>query len=231
MKLRDLMTRDVITIGPDAALKEAARRMIESGVSGLAVTESDGSLVGIITEADFVATEADRRRKPPAGLLRFIYKEVELPTQERLVGDVMSTDLIVLGPAADHAEAARLMQSEGVKRIPVVGDDGRLVGLVSRSDILRVFARSDQEIIEEIQDHVMGQILWIEPKRVEIRSNEGNVVLRGRLETRSDADLLVKLTARLDGVVSVANHLDFEIDNTKLDMTSPPSWISTPKNW
>ncbi|MEX2252179.1 MAG: CBS domain-containing protein [Acidimicrobiia bacterium] len=231
MKLRDLMTRDVITVGPDASLKEAARRMLEGGVSGLPVTQGDGSLVGIITEADFVRTEADRRRKTSAGLLGFIYKEVELPSQERLVGDVMSTNLIVLGPEADHAEAARMMQSGGVKRIPVVGEDGRVVGLVSRSDILRVFARTDQEILEEIQGHLIGKVLWIDPKRVEIRSTEGNVVLRGRLETRSDAELLAKLTARVDGVVSVANHLDFETDNTKLETTSPRSWIGTPKSW
>jgi CBS domain-containing protein len=228
MKLRDLMTRDVITVGATAPLKEAARRMIEAGVSGLAVTEGD-SLVGIITEADFVATEADRRRKRPSGLLRLIYKEAELPSRERLVGDVMSTELIVLGPEADHAEAARLMVAEGVKRIPVVNDDGRLVGLVSRSDILRVFARSDHEIIEEIEDHIMRQVLWIDPKDVEVKSSEGNVVLSGRLGTRSDADLLAKLTARVDGVVSVASHLDFEIDNMKLDMSGPSSWMTMPK--
>lgn len=231
MKIRDLMTRDVITIDPDASLKEAARRMIEARVSGLPVTEDDGNLVGIITEADFVASEADRRRKTPAGLLRFIYKEVELPHEEVLVQDVMTTELIVIGPDADHSEAARLMQREGVKRIPVVGDDGELVGLVSRSDILRVFARSDQEIIEEIQDHIMRHVLWIDPECVEIRSSEGNVVLRGRLDTSSDADLLAKLSARVDGVVSVAAHLDFEVDNLKLEMASPPPGPWAPRHW
>jgi CBS domain-containing protein len=230
MKLRNLMTRDVITIGPDASLKEAARRMIEAGVSGLAVTESSGRLIGIVTEADFVTTEADRRRKRRAGLLRFIYKEVELPTQERLVRDVMSTDLIVLGPDADHAEAARLMEREGIKRIPVV-EEGRLVGLVSRSDIIRVFARSDKDIISEIEGHVMGDVLWIDPGRVEITCHEGNVVLRGRLETKTDADLLASLTARVDGVISVANHLDFEIDNTKLEVVAPPMGMGMPKGF
>jgi len=231
MKLRDLMTPDVITVGPDASLKEAARRMIEAGVSGLAVTLTDGQLVGIITEADFVATEADRRHKKRAGLLRLVYREVELPAHERLVRDMMSTDLVVLGPEADHAEAARLMEREGIKRIPVVDADGRLLGLVSRSDILRVFARSDQEIIEEIEQHVIGDILWIDPMRVNIQCSEGNVTLRGRLETRTDAELLARLTARVDGVISVANHLDYEIDNTKLEMTSPPLGLAVPRGW
>jgi CBS domain-containing protein len=225
------MTRDVITIGPEAPLKEAARRMIEAGVSGLPVTQGDGSLVGIVTEADFVATEADRRRKRPAGLLRFLFKEAEIPSQERLVGDVMSTDLITLGPEADHAEAARLMQTEGVKRVPVVDEEGRIVGLVSRSDILRVFARSDAEILEEIEGYVIERVLWIDPKRVDVQCIDGNVTLRGRLETRSDAELLAELTSRVDGVMSVANHLEFEVDNLKLDMTSLSQGIGAPRNW
>jgi CBS domain-containing protein len=231
MKLRELMTRDVITIGPEAPLKEAARRMIEAGVSGLPVTQADGSLVGIVTEADFVATEADRRRKRPAGLLRFLFKEAEIPSQERLVGDVMSTDLITLGPEADHAEAARLMQTEAVKRVPVVDEAGRIVGLVSRSDILRVFARSDAEILEEIERYVIERVLWIDPKRVDVQCIDGNVTLRGRLETRSDAELLAELTSRVDGVMSVANHLEFEVDNLKLDMTSLSQGIGAPRNW
>jgi CBS domain-containing protein len=225
------MTSDVITIGPEAPLKEAARRMIEAGVSGLPVTQADGSLVGIVTEADFVATEADRRRKRPAGLLRFLFKEAEIPSQERLVGDVMSTDLITLGPEADHAEAARLMQTEGVKRVPVVDEAGRIVGLVSRSDILRVFARSDAEVLEEIEGYVIERVLWIDPKRVDVQCIDGNVTLRGRLETRSDAELLAELTSRVDGVMSVANHLEFEVDNLKLDMTSLSPGIGPPRNW
>jgi CBS domain-containing protein len=197
----------------------------------LPVTQADGSLVGIVTEADFVATEADRRRKRPAGLLRFLFKEAEIPSQERLVGDVMSTDLITLGPEADHAEAARLMQTEGVKRIPVVDEAGRIVGLVSRSDILRVFARSDAEILEEIEGYVIERVLWIDPKRVDVQCIDGNVTLRGRLETRSDAELLAELTSRVDGVMSVANHLEFEVDNLKLDMTSLSPSIGAPRNW
>ena len=114
----------------------------------------------MVTEADFVTTEADRRHKKRAGLLR-----------------------------------------------------------------------SDQEIIEEIREHVIGDILWIDPERVDIKSVEGNVVLRGRLETRSDTELLARLTARVDGVASVANHLEFEVDNTKLEMISPPMGMGIPRNW
>jgi CBS domain-containing protein len=123
------------------------------------------------------------------------------------------------------------MQTEGVKRVPVVDEAGRIVGLVSRSDILRVFARSDAEVLEEIEGYVIERVLWIDPKRVDVQCIDGNVTLRGRLETRSDAELLAELTSRVDGVMSVANHLEFEVDNLKLDMTSLSPGIGPPRNW
>lgn len=228
MKLRELMTTDVITIGPEASLKGAARRMIEAGVSGLAVTDESGSLVGVITEADFVKNEAGRRAAKRARLLSWFTRDTEIPDTERNVGDVMTPDVITLGPDADHAEAARVMKKAGIKRIPVVGEGGELIGLVSRSDILRAFARSDGDIVAEIREHVMRKVLWIDPKLVDIVCEDGNVVLTGNLETRSDATLLVELTGRLDGVVSVNDRLTWTVDNTKVEMISPrpvgPNW-------
>jgi CBS domain-containing protein len=219
MKVRDLMTSPVISVGPKTSLKEAARRMIEAGVSGLVVTEDNGALAGVITEADFVKNESGRRAGKRARLLRWFWNGNEMPTTERLVSDVMTSDVITLDPDADHVEAARVMQRAGVKRIPIV-EDGAVKGIVSRSDILRAFARPDSDILEEIRDHVMGEVLWIDPRRVEVRSSDGNVELHGHLETKSDAVLLEDLTKRLDGVVSVNSQLTWEIDNTKLEMTT-----------
>ncbi len=222
MRVSDLMTTDILTVGPEASLKEAARRMLEGEISGLPVINDDGDLVGIITEADFMATEADRRVTRRAGLLRLFVRDAEIPSHERLVGDVMTTDVKVIGPESDHAEAARLMEKEGIKRIPVVAD-GRLIGLIARADMLKAYVRSDQEIIDEIQGHVMKDILWIDSRRVEIECVDGNVIVSGHLETKSDASLLIELTRRLDGVTSVSDHLTWEVDNTKLEMVSPPS--------
>jgi len=228
MKLRELMTTDVITIGPEASLKGAARRMIEAGVSGLPVTDESGSLVGVITEADFVKNEAGRRAAKRARLLSWLTRDTEIPDTERNVGDVMTPDVITQGPDVDHAEAARVMKKAGIKRIPVVGEGGELIGLVSRSDILRAFARSDGDIVAEIKEHLMRKVLWIDSRLVDIVCEDGNVVLTGNLETRSDATLLVELTGRLDGVVSVNDRLTWTVDNTKVEMVSPrpvgPNW-------
>lgn len=231
MKVRELMTVGLITIGPNASLKEAARRMIESGVSGLPVTDDARRLVGIITEADFVKTESGRRAGKRARLLRWFGREEdEVASAERLVEDVMTAEVVTLHPEADHVEAARLMRKAGVKRIPIVENDG-LIGIVSRSDILRAFARPDADIIDEIVSHVIGDVLWIDARRVEVRCIEGNVRLRGRLETKSDATLLEELTRRVDGVVSVDAKLSWEIDNTKLEMVSPPPGGLSRSNW
>lgn len=232
MKVSQLMTPKVITVGRGASLKEAARRMIEAGVSGLVVTDAGGALQGVITEADFVKTESQRRAGKRARLLRWLSREEPaMPDTERLVGDVMTSDVITLETEADHAEAARLMRKAGVKRIPIVDGDGRLAGILSRSDILRAFARADADIVAEIEDHVMGDVLWIDPKQVTMQCIEGNIVLRGRLETRSDVTLLEALACRVDGVVSMASHLDWEIDNTKLEMVPPPPGIPRRANW
>jgi len=227
MKVQDLMTPDVITISSDASLKEAARRMIEAGVSGLVVTDEAGMVEGVITEADFVKSEAGRRAEKRAHLLRWFTREEEAPSGEQLVGDVMTSDVISLPPEADHVEAARLMQESAIKRVPIVSD-GRLIGIISRSDILRAFIRTDEAILQEIE-HVMRKVLWIDPGRVKVTSIEGVVSMTGQLETKSDATLLGDLTRRLDGVVAVDEHLSWEVDNTKLKMTPPPPARQT--NW
>jgi hypothetical protein len=123
-----------------------------------------------------------------------------------------------------------MMEANRVKRLPVL-EDGAVVGLISRSDILRTFVRPDQEIVEEIRANVMRKVMWVDPERVAITCDDGNLVLAGNMETKSDVELLVELTKRLDGVASVESRLTWEIDNTKLEMTGalrPPYPL---RNW
>jgi predicted transcriptional regulator len=154
--------------------------------------------------------------------LRWLTHEPEIPVDEIKVGDVMTGDVITLDPEADHADAARLMEKARIKRIPIVEDDV-LVGIVSRSDIMRAFVRPDVEIVRELESHVIRKVLWIDPNSVRITCEDGNLTLSGQLETRSDAELLAELAKRLDGVVSVKSKMTWSIDNTKLEMAFPPS--------
>lgn len=228
MKVREMMTTDVIGIAPDAPLKKAAIRMMAADISGLVVVDDDGALVGVISEGDFIKTEAGRHANKRARLLKWLVPDEAFPDSDRKVSDIMTNDVITVTADADHVEAARIMGHAGVKRLPVVDEDGDLVGLVSRSDIVRAFARLDTDIVNEIRDRIMRKVLWIDAKRVEIVCQDGNVSLSGELETKSDAELLVSLTERLVGVVSVHDHLSWEIDNTTVEMIPP---VPAPPYW
>jgi CBS domain-containing protein len=117
---------------------------------------------------------------------------------------------------ADHTEAARLMESTGVKRLPVTNSDGRLVGILSRSDILKIFARADADISQEIRSEVIERILWLEPARLTVDVAEGVVTLEGTVPTKSDSRILEEMARRIDGVVNVsAERLRYELDDTK----------------
>lgn len=227
MEIRKLMTEGVITVGPDMPLKEAARRMIEARVSGLPVTD-DGRLIGVISEGDFVAAEGQRGFSR-AGLWQRLMGREEPRFKGSTVSEAMSRDVVTLTPDVDHAQAARTMRRNKIKRIPIVDHNGSLVGILSRADILRAFTRPDAEIRSEIRDRVMRKVLWIDPKLVDIQIDDGNVTMKGHLETRSDVELLEELVERLDGVVAVSSQLTWETDNTELRMVSGqrpfgPNW-------
>jgi CBS-domain-containing membrane protein len=213
MHVIDIMTSEVLTVTEDAGLKEAARRMLQAGVSGLPVVDDRGIVIGIITEADFVEAEAARswgrqRRR----LLGAVVGE-HRPALAKTVAEVMTRRPIVIDQDSDVTEAARKMAEHGVKRLPVVTPDGRLVGIVSRSDIVMAFARPDEVIEDEIRNDIVERILLLDPQTVDVVVSEGAVTLRGEVPNRSDARILEELVARLEGVIGVAAELRWSVDD------------------
>lgn len=213
MHVIDIMTSEVLTVTEDAGLKEAARRMLQAGVSGLPVVDDRGIVIGIITEADFVEAEAARswgrqRRR----LLGAVVGE-HRPALAKTVVEVMTRRPIVIDQDSDVTEAARKMAEHGVKRLPVVTPDGRLVGIVSRSDIVMAFARPDEVIEDEIRNDIVERILLLDPETVDVAVSEGAVTLRGEVPNRSDARILEELVARLEGVIGVAADLRWSVDD------------------
>lgn len=212
MKVGDVMTTEVITIGPDAPLKEAASLMVKSGVSGLPVVDDGNRLQGIITEADFVTAEANRswgrqRRRLLAGYLGE-FEEMSA----RTVGDSMTASPHTIDSDSTVTEAARRMTEIGVKRLPVVADDGTLEGIVSRADVMRAFARSD----EALQDEVVASfepVLAADGDRVTVDVQDGVVTLTGRVTYRTEARLLEELASRVEGVMSVFSEVAYETDD------------------
>jgi len=204
MRVLDIMTMEVLTTSPEASLKDAARTMVRAGVSGLPVIDDLGGLVGIITEADFLEREADRSQRR---LLNAMLKECDSVVDAETVGEVMTRDPVVIFPEASVTEAARVMAHNHVKRLPVVGPDGKLVGIISRADVVAVFTRPDDVIEDEIREDIVRRVLLIEDDTIDVSVKDGVVSVSGTVETATDARLLEELVRRIDGVVRLESHI------------------------
>jgi CBS domain-containing protein len=215
MRVLDVMTTEVVTVTPDDGLKAAARIMIEKGISGLPVVDADGRLAGIITEADFVKQEAGRSQQRYRRLLDALFGEREARPMGETVADAMTRHPVVVDKEARIAEAAREMADRGIKRLPVVDDDGRLLGIISRADIMKAFARPDEVIEDQVREDIIHRVLMIDREAVGVALDDGHVSLSGKVPTRSDARLLEELVRRVEGVVGVEADLAWDVDDTK----------------
>ena len=130
-----------------------------------------------------------------------------------IAADLMTTPAITTQGGATLAEAAKLMHDRGIKRLPVVDDAGRLVGIVTRGDLLQVFGRSDEEIRREIIDGVVIGDLWMDPAGLVVDVAGGLVKLSGQVDRKSDIGILTGLVRGLDGVVGVSSDLAFDWDD------------------
>jgi len=191
----DLMTTDVITVSRETGIGDAARLMFRNHVSGLPVTGPEGTLCGIITEADFLRLEVERH-EGTVGI-------------GETVGEVMSEGVVTTGPETEIYDAAKMMTFQDIKRLPVVDDAGRILGIISRADIVSVFTRPDDVIEDEIREDLIRRVLFIDPSLMEVGVSHGVVTFTGVVGTRNEARLLSELASRLDGVLRVESELSW----------------------
>jgi CBS domain-containing protein len=205
MKIRSVMSTHVVTISPETTLKDAAARLVRYGVSGLPVVDDAGRLVGVLSEADILAKEAGS--SPRDGMLAWLIGESPRPVLDaRTVADAMTSPALTIGPERTAREAAARMLAEGINRLPVI-EGNTLVGIVSRADLVRAFARSDTEIRREIETEVVKQILWLDPIHLDVDVADGVVTLSGTLDGEGDIELLREFVRRVPGVVTVQSNL------------------------
>ena len=215
MKIKDVMTTNVLTVPTGMTLKETAQLLGDRGISGLPVVDDDGTVVGVVSEADILYKERgpERRRGSMLGwLFNPATLESEAKLDARTAGEAMSAPPVTIGPNRPIGEAASLMLDESVNRLPVVDDSGSLLGIVTRADLVRAFTRSDAEIETEIRKELIGRTFWLEPDNLDITVTKGEVALAGEVDTKSDAELLPRLIERVPGVVSVESHLTWKIE-------------------
>ncbi len=213
MRVEDVMTNEVWTVQSDTRLKEAAEILTNRRISGLPVVDGENHVVGVLSEGDILFKETGGKESFFDRWLALPLAGLNEKLAARTVGEAMTAPPVTIGPKRSLAEAANSMIDEDVNRLPVVDDERCLIGIVTRADLVRAFVRSDEEVAREIREDVLRQTLWIEPERVTVVVEDGEVRLSGEVETKADAELIPSFVQRVPGVVSVLSKLRWPAEN------------------
>ncbi|MGW0705915.1 CBS domain-containing protein [Streptomyces sp. NPDC002643] len=204
----DVMTHTVTAVGRNATFKEIVRMMQDWKVSALPVLEGEGRVVGLVSEADLLPKEEFRDSDPDR------YTQLRRLSDLAKAGGVSAEELmtapaLTTRPGATLAEAARTMARARVKRLPVVNELGMLEGIVSRSDLLKVFLRDDEDLAEEVRREVVAYLFPPPGSAVRVQVHDGVVKLVGRVRDTSLVPVAARLVRAVEGVVDV----DFELES------------------
>ncbi|QNE73364.1 CBS domain-containing protein [Streptomyces finlayi] len=210
-----LMTREVVSVRRDAPFKEIARTLSQHRVTAVPVVDDGDRVVGVVSEGDLLRKTADASAPgdlPAVPDLKAWERSKAAGTRAE---ELMSAPAVCARPEWTVAEAARLMEVQGVKRLVVVEGDDRLVGIVSRRDLLGIFLREDADIRLEIVEDVLGSTLRLKPDSLAVEVRDGRVELSGRLPFRGMLPAIDRMCATVDGVVSVScARLTYDVDDT-----------------
>ena len=211
-RVSDVMTTSVVTVDRITPYQEIDRLLTEREISGVPVLKMGRQVAGVVSEADLLAAEDEAARK--ARLASAIGRRWRLRKRPHLsltADTLMTAPAVTIGPDATIPSAARLMNTHHIRRLPVIDEDGKLVGIVSRRDLLSVFLRPDQDIVHDVRQ-VLAELPVADPKDVIVTVKHGVVTLTGPMpsEPGQKQDLIplaLRLIWDIDGVVDVVNKL------------------------
>jgi len=212
--VRDVMTTEVITVDRITRYKEIARLMAGHKVSAVPVLTMGRHVAGVVSEADLLAAEdqtARRARTGRTGVLPWTRRQAE-QHPKLTAEELMTRPPITINPDAPIPRAAAVMRNNHVKRLPVVDPSGKLLGIVSRRDLLSVFLRPDAQIAAEVRE-LLTEIMFADPATITVAVHGGVVTLRGQPGEQDHRDLIpvaIRLIWDIDGVVDVVDKLGAE---------------------
>uniref|UniRef100_A0AAU2UX96 CBS domain-containing protein n=1 Tax=Streptomyces sp. NBC_00003 TaxID=2903608 RepID=A0AAU2UX96_9ACTN len=224
-KVGSVMTTEAVTARFATPFKEVAQLLSLHRISGLPVIDADDNVIGVISETDLLVREAEapgpgaRRRRfwPPR--MNPAARRAQAKAQARTAGQLMSQPPVCTHAENSIAEAARSMARHKVERLPVLDEEDRLVGIVTRRDLLQIFLRTDDEIRREVITEVLVNTLWLSPQTITVSVADGVVTLDGKLERRSEVPIAVNMTRQIDGVVAVLDKLAYHLDDSHIHPT------------
>jgi CBS-domain-containing membrane protein len=198
----DVMTTRVVSVRRDASVKEMAAMLRSSRISAFPVIDDAGRVIGVVSEADLlvkVAVQAEGTSMLAA--LRHFREDDK--TRGVTAGDLMTAPAVTIGPDAPVTEAARVMYDRRLKRLPVVNRAGRLVGIISRVDVLAVFSRPDEEIRAELEHQTLPDAVLTVPRSLEVEVSDGIVTFSGERPSDQDRKAILDAARHVQGVVAV----------------------------
>jgi CBS domain-containing protein len=217
MKVADIMTRDVITVAPKTPIHEAAKRLVDHGISGMPVVDESGALVGILSEGDLILRQKPRERIP---WWRFFFANAEELAREyqksagATVGEVMTREVISISPDLPVDAAAVVLDEHKVRRVPVVSG-GRLVGVVSRGDLVKALSKapspvalppSDAELVRQMKAAIAREA-WVSNRGIVVQAKDGVIAIWGLVGTEAEKSAIETMARSVPGCRSVQNQL------------------------
>lgn len=231
MKARDVMVAPVITASPNASVKSVAETLVRHRISAVPVVDEREGLVGIVSEEDLILKEAEPRLNDQPLIESRRHRRRRTKAAGSSASEVMTRRVVSIGPAASVEEAARRMAEQHIKRLPVVGENGRLLGIISRVDLLKVYLRDDGEIRQEVVDRAVMPSLQEGAQDVTVDVDGGEVILHGHVVRRSLAEGIADFARLIEGVVSVHNTIEWDQDDMQ---PGAYAWVGTvmpPERW
>jgi CBS-domain-containing membrane protein len=210
--VKDVMSTHVIAVRPAAPYKEMAAMLHDQRVSAFPVIDNDSKVIGVISEADLLTKEALEGTVPRT--LLSMQERVRKQTNALTAADLMTKPAVTIGPDETVTHAARLMFDKRIKRLPVTSEDGTLIGIVSRADVLSVYSVPDAQIEREVsQDLILGTFLC-DPAQFTVTVNEGVVTIAGTPETALVGRDIIDAIRHKEGVVAVRDRLHYPPNTT-----------------
>lgn len=228
--VREVMSSPVVTVRLTTPLKDVARLLVDNKVSGLPVVDVDGTVLGVVSEADFLIKEQGQdsvRHRPLARLIgdsrasRLQLDKVRATT----AADAMTGPAITIESNRPITEAARVMTQRKVNRLPVV-DGERLVGIITRADLVRAYARSDEELADMIREDVIKRALWLDPASFAVEVKDGIASISGHVDRKSTAEMVAHATSLVPGIVDVQTRISWAMDDSRIQ-PAPVDLVTT----
>lgn len=209
--VKDVMTSRVIWVRESTPFVAMAAALREYRVSAFPVVNDDGQVIGVVSESDLLAKEVlglDDEDDLAGKVEGILHRKQREKARGVSAGDLMSAPAVTVSPDDTVEHAAKLMYQRGVKRLPVVTDDGLLNGIVSRADLLSVYSRADDEIRAEADSEVA--LAEVDPETVQVAVRDGVVTLTGEAESEEAARRIARQVRHLQGVVAVRDRMRYQ---------------------